>query len=212
MIYKNFLAAVFAVASMTTTASAVPIGIGDFDGTETLIDFSSAATGSFSGSYVEGDLSITSNTNSYLIQSAGGFGIGGSGPAFNTFGNSSADNGATLAFASDIVKFGMVFGASRSSNNGLIATVAAFDGLGGLVESQTFTAFNNSFVGFAFDTAVASVVITRDPSEAAPGRYTFIDDVRFTTQAATPVVPLPAGGVLLIGGLAALAAVRRRQT
>lgn len=183
------------------TAEAVPIGLGGFDGTETLVDFNAATIGNFLGSYTAPGITVTPESGAWMIQSGGGGIIGTTGAAFNS--NSGVGNGdVTITFDNPVSRFGMVFGTSIDAT--LSAVVAAFDSSNVLVETQSFPSFSNTFVGFQFSTAVTSILIDRTDSTT---RFTFVDDIRYL--ASVESAPEPSALALLATGLLGFAWRRR---
>lgn len=195
----HFLAAV--LATVAFGANANPLTLGDFTGSESLIDFDSVAFGQFTGDYTAQGVTVSAEAGKYMFQQSGGSLLGTSGSAFNT--DSVAGNAdVTLLFGTAISRFGVNFGTFTGP---LSATVTAYDAADNVVESAVFDSFGHTFVGFDFASSVSKVVIDRTDNE---GFFTFVDDIRFVNAAA---VPEP-GSLALLGlaGVAA-AAVRRRR-
>lgn len=198
---KHLLTAT-ALAAAGFGACATPLALVDFDGSETLVDFNSAPTGSFFGAYSAMGVTLTAESGQYMFQAGGGGLLGTSGTAYNT--NSASGNAdVTFSFANAISRFGVNFGTAAYLGP-LSAEVRAYDSANNLVEAMSFASFGNAFVGFDFASAVTTVVIDRTD---ATSYFTFVDDVRF--EAAS--VPEPTSMFLL--GVAALAAgaARRRK-
>lgn len=192
---RTALGAVIALALGAGTAVAVPIGLGDFDGTETLVDFNAEPIGNFPGSFTAPGITVTPESGSWSIQPFGGTIIGTTGAAFNTAsGVGNAD--VTIHFDAPVSRFGVVFGGAGTT---LSAVVSAFDGSGMFVESQSFPSFHNTFVGFQFSSAVSWILIDRTDDLAW---FTFVDDIRYVGAES---VPEPSLLALLATGLLGLA-------
>ncbi len=207
----NRLRKLIATALLTTCAlntNASIVDLSAFDGSESLIDFNSEATGSFSGSFstqgVTFQPEFQSGSDSYMLQSGGGSLIGSSGTALNTVGSSIGFNDLTLLFNNSISKFGMRFGTGTGIGP-LSATVSAYDNNGIFIESTTLASFDNAFVGFDFSSSASKIVIDRTDST---GYFTFIDDVRFVKSVETPE---PSSLGIFGAAVLALALARRRK-
>lgn len=201
------LAGLMSVGALSAEAAVIPLS--SFTGSEAVVDFNAAAPGTFNGSYVASGVTIQAGSGSYMFQQGTGWLLGTTGTAFNTYSlYPSPNNDITMLFDSSISRFGMNFGTGAGVAF-LSAVVKAYDGVGNLVDSATFTNFENAFVGFDFSSAVSKVVIDRtdDTSEYA-GYFTFLDDVRFVKSAS---VPESSSLVLLMMGLLGVAAARLRK-
>lgn len=117
----------------------------------------------------------------------------------------------TFTFASAVSSVGMYFGNDDTCCSGVFdAALDIFDA-GGLISTIYVTANMNDlvdqFIGFVSDELVTSVTI-RYGSGTDTGLYTVVDDLYFNTAAE---VPVPAGLPLLLTGIAAVGALRRRR-
>ena len=203
----NHLRKLIATALLTTCAlntNASIVDLSAFDGSESVIDFNSEATGSFSGSFSTQGVTFQPESDSYMFQSGGGYLIGSIGTALNTVGSSSGFNDLTLLFSSSISKFGMRFGTGAGAGP-LSAVVSAYDNNGIFIESTTLASFENAFIGFDFSSSASKIVIDRTDST---GYFTFIDDVRFVKSVETPE---PSSLGIFGAAVLALALVRRRK-
>ena len=202
----GFLSSALVLAS-ASLVSAVPLTLGDFDGSESLIDFNNVPSVlDAPDQFVIGPLTITNDGGLYHFQGFAGAVLGTTGDAYNSSG-APGTHSVTLSFAFGLSRFGMNFGNSSTFGD-ITGVVAAFDANGVLVEDFAFQNLTNTFVGFDFATAVTRVEIQRDPNQSA-GQFTFVDDVRYVQGDPSPI-PLPAGMPLLLVGLGGLAALCRR--
>lgn len=198
-----FFASLLAIGSFGAQAAVIPLS--SFDGSETVIDFNSESAGSFTGPFVTYGVSFQAASGAYMFQPGGGSLLGTGGAAFNTNGLfPNPNNDLTLLFGSAISRFGMNFG-TGSGVSLLSAVVSAYDGSGSLVESASFTNFENAFLGFDFSAPVSKIVIDRTDGS---GYFTFIDNVRFVKS--TPV-PESSSLALLLAGLVGLFGIRKRK-
>lgn len=187
---KTFLSWVLGSLTMLfgSASTAAPILFSDLDGSEQLFNFDSlapiASSAILSGPFDAGEFSIQSGDNRYMLQPSGGTLLGATGVAYNTrndgIASTTASHDATLTFDNDLSLFGMLFG--TSSNGSLTATVSTFDQFNNLLDEVTFTDFGNTFVGFTSTVGIRTVVIDRTDTD---GRFTFIDDIRFSTIASS---------------------------
>ena len=191
-----------ALLAVSLTAHATVLTLGDFNGSETLIDFDNEAPGVYDGPFTSGGLTI--NSPIYGINPDTGSLIGTSGQAFNNYDAGDGDLDITLVFDTAISRFGMNFGTCEGCAI-LSANVTAYDALGAIVEALSFTDFSNSFVGFDFATAVSMIVIDRLDAD---GSFTFIDDIRIGGDSN----PVPEPGSLALIGLASLGGLLARRT
>lgn len=177
-------------------ASAVPIDLDDFDGSEALVDFNAEPTGVFFGSFTAPGITVTPEAGKWAIFAGSGFVIGTTGAAFNAV-NDVGNADVTFTFDDPVSRFGVVFGSASLS---LSAVVSAFDGSGTLVESQSFPSLRATFAGFQFSSPVSRVLIDR--TDDLPF-FTFVDDIRYLKAESIPepsLVPLLATGLLTLVG------------
>ncbi|MFO1390521.1 hypothetical protein [Cellvibrio sp.] len=192
------------VASLSARAAVIPLS--SFDGSETVVDFDNVSVGVFSGTYKNSGVIFSTESGSYIFQNTGWL-LGTSGYAFNSFGlYPDAKNDIELSFGSAITRFGMNFGNGAGSQ--LSAVVSAYDGSGNLVESLSFTDFDNAFVGFDFSSAVSKIIIDRTDGT---DYFTFLDDVRFAPSISV-AVPESSSLVLALIGLIGLVGLRMRKS
>jgi hypothetical protein len=203
-----FLVGLLSLSALSSHAAVIPLS--SFDGSETVVDFNTAPMGTFDGDYTRSNVVFQSGSGSYMFQFGSGGLLGTSGAAFNTYSMLPHPNhDITMLFGDSISRFGMNFG-TGSGVAFLSAVVNAYDSVGNLVDSATFTHFENAFVGFDFSTAVSKVVIDRtDENTEYAGYFTFLDNVRFVKSAS---VPESSSVALLIMGLLGVAAARLRRT
>ena len=220
---KKIMVIVFLLSLILSSAHAIPIGIGDFSGSETVIDFNSIPTGppgtlitdqfapigvTFSGSPFQGDPFPGSSINGTMT-----------GVNFDDFGGN-INNPITAKFSSLQNRVGMFFGTIPS----LDAKVQIQPYLGGqpieselqefempadlnLPEGQLLTVFGGIFLAGGFDRIDFSSI-------SGLGRFE-VDDFRFEKsedRAPGPApIPEPVTILLLCTGLLGLAGFGRKK-
>jgi hypothetical protein len=206
------LAATLVLAGAAAAAQATPIGLSAFDGSEHVIDFNDLQPFWGPNLFPLGGVTFAAGSDWSLQHSASGAIIGTSGAAINETG--STDHDFTLWFDAPVGRFGANVGIGYGIGAAAM-TVTAYDNASQVVESRTWNAFDNTFVGFDFAKGVSKVVFDRFDNLDA---WTFLDDVRYVNGDGNGGnggngggnVPEPASLALLAAGAAGAAFARRR--
>lgn len=165
----------------------------------TVVDFEDRTHGTFTSDTVGGvTLTALSGYLTYTNYTSGGIYGPTSGTELSTIGST----GFRIDFAQVVSAFGMIWGAPNVG-----WTISAYDSSNNLLDSYVGPSGPdwNYYVGLAAE-GIAYATLT-----AASYDWVKIDNLAYVSGTTVSPVPVPAAGLMLVGALGALGALRRRS-